>query len=156
MSRSLRLLAITFVVLAVACGGDDDAAPTSAAVPGGNTAAAGDESATASTAGDDQPVGVDEDYPVAVPGGWTIDILGRAGLDVSSQVQVLYPLDEFDEVVAFYDQWTDDQPGDYVRSETATGVIFRLVEPFRQIAVTNDYKEQGEQYTALQIVAPEG
>lgn len=38
-------------------------------------------------------------------------------------VQFIVPLEEWEATIAFYDNWTDDQAGDYVRTESESGGV---------------------------------
>lgn len=150
------LITLILVTSLVACGGGDDASDADPTASGTDNGGADGTATAAAASNGDRPAGAGEDFPVAIPGGWVIDIHGRAGLEIQNQIQVLYPLDQFDSVVAFYDQWTVDQPAEYARSETEDSVLFRLTSPIHLITVSDNYEEQGQRYTVLQITAAGG
>lgn len=153
---SMKVTLTTFAPLIVvtslvACGGGDETSDADRTTSGTSNGGVDGAAATAVQSNGDRPSGAGEDFPVAIPDGWVIDIHGRAGLEIQNQIQVLYPLDQFESVVAFYDQWTTEQPADYNRSDTDETVLFRLASPLHQIAISNNYEEQGQRYVVLQI-----
>ena len=161
MNITLSALA-TFIILTslVACGGGDDgpsddanggagADPTVNATSTSSTGSAGATPPPPSSG--DRPSGAGEDFPVAIPEGWVIDVNGSIGLVITNQVQVLYPLDQFESVVAFYDQWTADQPEEYTKIESDDGIVYQLGTPLRQIGVDDDFERDGSRYVVLLI-----
>jgi hypothetical protein len=160
MKITLTALATLILVTSlVACGGDDDD-------PGGdsNGGSGGDPTANATSnsgsgsvgatpppSSGDRPSGAGEDFPVPIPDGWVIDVNGSIGLVVTNNIQVLYPLDRFESLVDFYDQWTADEPDEYVRIESDNGIVYQLGSPLRQISVNDDYERDGTQYAVLLI-----
>jgi len=147
------------MLLVVACSGGDESSSSTSTTAQGNDTNINDNSGdaergdTPASFADGLPSGAGEDFPIAIPEGWLIDIHGRAGLTMSGSVQVLYALDEYDTIVGFYDEWTADQPDDYVRSEADTSVLFLLASPIHTINISNDYEERGNRYTILQVNA---
>jgi hypothetical protein len=152
----LLIVGIVAVALLVSCGdGDDETSPTAPATSGSvGTAGEADGGDTPAPAAGDLPTGAGEDFPIAIPDGWVVDFHGRSGLTVARAVQVYYPADDFDRIVAFYDDWTEGQPDEYTRTEAGDAARFiRATTPVRQITVTRNVPDQGEQYTMLQANA---
>lgn len=164
------------VLIASACGGDDDSGgttnPDSDQTSGDSTSDDGgsddgdsgeeDENGegAASASGTDFPEGTDEDFPVPVPAGWEIDIfeeLAEQGATMSGGVSVLYSNDDFDRIIAFYDQWTGEDTVDYVRSEAGDAIIYsRMESPIYTINVTGNHEERDQTFTSLLITIPQG
>lgn len=117
-------------------GGDDDG-------DGGDEGEGGGDSAP-SASGTAFPEGIDEDFLVPVPAGWEIDIyeeLAEQGVTVSAGVQVLYPNDDFDRIIAFYDDWTEQDSVDHVRSEAGDTIVYQRMEaPVSQITVQRNFE----------------
>lgn len=151
---------VTLVAIA-ACGGDSSESSFATTAAGSQ---AGADEAPAATGGVSDgsaagglPVGADDDFPIAIPAGWLIDFYERTGLEVAGSIQVMYGPDEFDDIVAFYSDWTDARTEDYTRIDSGDVVIFQnAVTPVRRITITGDYEEGGERYTLLQAVASRG
>lgn len=107
--RTLLAVVFTGVLLLGACGDDDD---STAGSDGGSTDigdASGDvDDASGDTGSDsaDEEAGADSadlDFPIPVPDGGTVEANTESeGVLVAS---VRYPLDRFDEVAAFFDDW---------------------------------------------------
>ena len=57
---------------------------------------------------------IPNDYPVPFPDGGNVQTVITS--DGGGQVSVAYPLDRYDELVAYYDEWTSGQPGEWNRS----------------------------------------
>ncbi len=94
---------------------------------------------------------------MAIPGGWDKDILADLGLTQTTGAQLLYPREDFDRIVAFYDQWTADQSDDYLKTEGPDIVVFSGTEsPIFTISVSRDIEEGDTLYTQLLVVIPEG
>lgn len=167
--RRVLIPLIVMLLIAAGCGSGDDGSATTPQSPnqatgsgggGGDGNGSGDASPPA--AGNDQPVGAGEDFPVAIPEGWEVDLLGALEAEgasgFSGGVQLLYPADQFDELVTFYDRWTEEQPDEYAKSEVAdTDVVYlRLEAPTYTISLTRNFEDQGNQYTFLLVAVPEG
>ena len=160
--RTSTVLAIVLLVALTGCsaGDDNSASPGDTVQPatGDDSGSDGDapESAgggdTSPTQSDGSPAGAGEDFPIAIPNGWEIDIHAEIGLTGSGGVQLLYPDDEFDTLVAFYDQWTSDQTDEYAKSEADDLILFtRMDSPAYTIAVTGNHEERGDRFTLLQL-----
>jgi hypothetical protein len=149
------------------CSGDDDAASDAspADVDTGTDGEAGTDDADASSGGSggspagDLPDSVRDDFPVAIPEGWTVDLNAEVGITGGGAAHLLYPNDDFDRIVAFYEDWTDAQPDDYSRTDAPTengeGVIFTPLTGTGTISITSDEQERGETVTRLLASAAE-
>ncbi|MGA7227485.1 MAG: hypothetical protein WBZ40_08255 [Acidimicrobiia bacterium] len=150
----MLLLAIFAILVATGCSSGDDATTTDETQgqttdSGGADDDGGTTSGGAGTSGD-LPSSVPDDFPIAIPQGWEIDIHAEIGL-TGGVTQLLYSKDEFANIVAFYDDWTGSQPDEYAKTETADRVIFtRLETPTYLITVERDHEERGETWTLLQ------
>lgn len=54
---------------------------------------------------------IPDGFPIAVPDGG--DVISNITVGNQSGVTVLYPTDRYEAIVAFYDDWTAQQPGDW-------------------------------------------
>lgn len=167
---SLRRAAVVMgaVSLMVACSsGDDDTADDAdveATEPAGATDAtdASDPPADATDssgggpapgAPGELPGGVDEDFPVPFPDGWVIDTQeALAGTITTGAASVLFDVDDFDRVVAFYDDWAADR-ADIDRVEAPTLVRYLRADPLMAINILRDFEHEGGMYTGLQVSA---
>lgn len=150
---------LTVGLVAVACSSGDGAASTTqedaAAGSTGQSDTDAPDTNTPSGGENATSEGFDE-LPVGIPDGWEIDILGEIGFISTDGAQLLYPADDFENVVAFYDQWTADQPEEYAKTETEDQVIYsRMVSPTYFITVSRGHEERGELYTHLLVAAPQ-
>ncbi len=127
-----------------ACGGGDDTTSGDAAATvddGGESAPpdAGDggESGGSSDGGSDV---ADDDFPIPRPDGLVLDVLADSGIPSPGQRQLYYDGDDFDRVVAFYDDWTAEDEG-WTRNESAGIVVFSGsdTERIRTISITPDH-----------------
>jgi hypothetical protein len=128
-----------------ACGGDDDGGsdpPDAAATESTADAAPGEPTGVGSEdegeAGAADAAADDVDFPIPAPDGLVLDVLASTGADFSSgQRQLYYASDDFDRVVAFYDDWTGGA-GDWSRSETDGTVLFQDIggEFIRMITIS--------------------
>lgn len=150
--RSIGVLVIASVLGLPACGGDDDDAGSEPADVGApardgddEAGAADDGNETAANGGDaeggegDGPTASDG-FPIPAPDGLVLDALVDAGVDIGGQRQLLYENDDFDRVVAFYDDWTDGN-GEWSRGESDGTVLFQDVGgvAIRTISITPDH-----------------
>lgn len=165
--RTLLSVSLVLAMVIAGCGGSDEGAPTTqgsgqTADNGGDGGGGGDDGTNDGgdtappAASGDGPVGTDEDFPVPVPAGWEIDIYGelaeQAGI-VNSGVQVLYPADDFDSIIAFYDDWTTSQPAEYSRTVAGDQVLYIGMEsPIYWITVTANEEQRDQTWTLLQVV----
>ena len=161
-SRRFRALLFAAVLVVAACGGDDSADPPASDTDQSsedNSTDNGDADDGADNDGDgapgtppasgDLPDSVPDDFPIAIPSGWEVDLNGEIGLTVSSP-RLLYPVDAYNDIVAFYEEWTDAQPEDYARTEALQGVIFSRIEsPPYLITITPDHEERDATWTLL-------
>jgi hypothetical protein len=162
--RLVVLLVAAFGILSSACGpGDSSTETTGANQPADNGGVAdgsggGDGSDDGNGRGTDGPGpgndglpdSVPEDFPIAIPPGWSIDINAEIGLSASAAF-LLYPSGDFDAIVDFYDEWTTSQPDEYARTEAGDQVIYtRMETPTYLISVTRNHEERDQTWTLLQ------
>ncbi len=161
-------LAVVMVVALGSCGSADDGESVSSPAPetadsrgadstdseaDGNPS---DADASAMPSEGELPSSVPADFPIAIPAGWEIDFNAEIGLTVSS-TRLFYAADRYDEIVAFYDEWTAEQPDEYQRVETATGATFtRVASPPYLITIGRDHAERGQTWTLLQASGAAG
>lgn len=150
-------LALTIVV--AGCGSGDDAPPATqeAAQPTedrGTGEDSGDGGGVAAAPGTgDFPASVYEGFPAEVPAGWEIDINGEIGLTDQNSAQLLYPADDFDGLVAFYDEWTESQPVEFAKTEVEGKVIYTgSGGSIYSITITPDEEQRDQTFALLQII----
>lgn len=148
--RVIPALLIIMAMIVAGCGSDDGAAPDpTEQSSGGGTGDGGDADSSDSAAGD-LPKSVPEGFPVAIPAGWEIDVNEEMGLTVSA-ARLLYSSDEYDNLVAFYDEWTGSDSSEYSRTEASDSIIYtRLESPTYLISITRDHEERDQTWTLLQ------
>jgi hypothetical protein len=102
------LVGVIALVLVAGCGGgdDDDGSSDDAAA---GTAVATSSGGSGSDGGDTVEI---EPFSMALPGGVIAEI---SRTDIG--MQLYYPADDYDEVVKFFDDWTDAEPEEYERLE---------------------------------------
>lgn len=127
-------------------GGSDDG-------DSGNAGTGGeDDSSGAAPDSGDLPASVPDDFPIAIPPGWEVDLNGEIGLTVSAP-RLLYSADAYDEIVAFYDEWTAAQPEEYSRGEDPQGGGVTYTGgpegSVRLITVTANHEERDATWTLL-------
>lgn len=162
-SRRFWVLLFAVVLVVAACGGDDSADPPApdpdlssedSSTDTGDTDDGadnddGDGAPGTPPASGDLPDSVPDDFPIAIPSGWEVDFNSEIGLTVSSP-RLLYPADAYNDIVAFYEEWTDAQPEEYARAEGPQGVIFtRMESPPYIITITPDHEERDATWTLL-------
>jgi hypothetical protein len=169
-----KLLAVlfVFVLIAAACGGGDDnastASPDSDQTSGNEETSnggsdegggGGDEGASSGFTTRDaraDAVGAGADFPIPIPGGWQVDqfaLLEEEGASgFSGGVALEYASEDFDQLVAFYDEWTAAQPDEYARGEQENTVVYTKTSPLTQITISKDLDGPGT-YTFLSISA---
>ena len=144
--RVQTALALMALLASTGCGGDADdggaaATTTPAATVNDGTVAAtepgGGDDADGATSTDGSGDGAD--FSIPAPDGLVLDALVDAGLDIPGQRQLYYPDEDFDRVVAFYDDWTG-QEGEWARTEVEGVVVYQQVdgEAIRIITITPD------------------
>jgi hypothetical protein len=141
------LLAVAAVLGLAACGDDAGSDP---AIPGSD---AGDDVTTETGNDNGDPDGSDGqsndggtvdvgggDFAIPAPEGLVLDALVDSGLDMEGQRQLYYENDDFDRVVAFYDDWTS-QNGEWTRGEAEGIVTFQSLDgdSLRWITITPDH-----------------
>ena len=147
------VLAALALVAVVGCGGDDDdagsdpagaeASGSDADGDGGDDSAesGGDSGGDAGGSSGDSGGSADAgggDFPIPAPDGMILDALVDAGINIAGQRQLFYPNDDFDRLVAFYDDWTS-QNGEWARTEAAGTVVYQSFDgALRQISITPD------------------
>lgn len=142
-------VAVLAVLGLAACGGDDDAG----SVPAASSSGAGDDASTeagsdsgdsggagSSSNGDGTADAGDGDFPIPAPDGVVLDALVDSGLDMEGQRQLYYENDDFDRVVAFYDDWTS-RNGEWARGEALGKVSFTGLDGdlIRMITISPDH-----------------
>lgn len=65
----------------------------------------------------------DGDFPIPIPDGLVLDVLADSGITMSGQRQLYYEDDDYDRVVAFYEDWTS-QSGEWARGEAEGTISF--------------------------------
>jgi hypothetical protein len=116
------------------CRGDDDAADAGETGPDGDGDSEG--SSGASSGGGSVDVG---DFSIPAPDGLLLDALADAGIAMDSQRQLFYENDDFDRIVAFYDEWTG-QNGEWSRSKAEGSVLLQDISggALQMISITPD------------------
>lgn len=138
----IELLAALTLLLG-ACGGDDDSASGDAATAddGGDSGSSdAGASAVVGDSGDRNSDAADDDFPIPRPDGLVLDALADSGIPSPGQRQLYYEADDFDRVVAFYDDWTVEDGG-WTRAESSGNVVFSGsdTERVRTISITPDH-----------------
>lgn len=121
---------------------------------GSDAGASGGESTNPPGGTGGLPPSAVDDFPVEIPGGWETDILGELGLTNTTGVQLLYPAGDFANIVAFYDDWTESQTGEILRTEVGDMVVYTGVETdsgLHSIAITRDHQERDQSWVLLQV-----
>ena len=142
--RRLGVMAVV-MLLAVSCGGDDDASDD-VATPGGGvdatTDADGSDDGDGAGSGDAGTGGGSDGGEagstaggVPFPAGGR-DVLAEAGLSIDSQVQLFYPQDRFDELVAYYDDYTSSLPGEVFRTESGAVIVYQVFDEGSALTAT--------------------
>lgn len=127
-----------------ACGGDDAASPdtdppaTDVAADSGASDAADNGGPVAS--GDSSTDTAEDDFPIPRPDGLVLDALADSGIASPGQRQLYYLADDFDRVVAFYDDWTAGDDA-WTRTESGGIVVYSGIdtERIRTITITPDH-----------------
>ncbi|MEM9468083.1 MAG: hypothetical protein AAGA90_22125 [Actinomycetota bacterium] len=123
------------VLAAAACGGDDDAADIFGDVDdagGGDGAVVADDSDPGGDGGgsgelDRDPSAASGETEGGIPyPAEGLDVLADAGVEIAGQRQLHYPVDRFDELVAFYDDYVDGLGGQSGRAEVAGAVSWQV------------------------------
>jgi hypothetical protein len=134
---AVGLLSVLAVLGLAACGGDDDEG-SDAAVSGADDA--DDVSTEAGSGGGDSVDAGGGDFAIPAPDGLVLDALVDSGLDMEGQRQLYYDSDDFDRVVAFYEDWTSDN-GEWARAEAEGTVTFQGLDGdgIRSITISPDH-----------------
>ena len=115
------LLAILLVL--TACGGGQDTGGDGADDNSEESVAASGDTGDEPSESDSADLG---DFPIPAPP------VGEAALSSDSGgvkvYTITFPADQYDTVVAFYDDWTNSQPGDYSRTEAESGGVSWLLD----------------------------
>lgn len=160
-----RFLAFLFVfaLIASACGSDDDSADMSD--PGEATESQSSDNgsqasppAIGSTAGDARAdaVGAGADFPIPIPAGWLLDQyaeLEAQGVSLSGGVALEYANEDFDTLVVFYDEWTAEQPDEYVRGEEEDTIVYTKTSPLTQIFISKDFEGLDGRFITLLTIS---
>jgi hypothetical protein len=164
--RALWTVLLILAMLVAACGGGDDAAPTTQAPAqqtdsgsegdgGGDGSSSGGGGFTTDDARADA-VGAGADFPIPIPGGWQVDqfaLLEQEGASgFAGGVALEYANEDFDELVAFYDEWVASQPDEFVRAPLeGEGVVYTRTSPLTQITISKDFEGSDGLITFLTI-----
>lgn len=159
MNSRLSSCLLVLALILAGCG-SDDGATTSQAGPtsdGSGSSDGGQGAGSELPESGDLPESLADDFAVAIAPGWEFDILGDIGMTNTTGAQLLYPQDAFDEVVAFYDDWTASQAVDYTRTEIDDDVVYQSTEtPIIVITVSANYEERDQVFTYLLIATSGG
>lgn len=114
----------------------DEASPDTDNGAGGDAA---DDSGQPSDGNDSAEAGAD-DFPIPAPDGLVLDALADAGITMSAQRQLYYEDDDYDRVVAFYEDWTS-QNGEWATGQAEGVITFQSLDTdvIRSIAITPDH-----------------
>lgn len=159
---TLLLVALAMFALA-ACSATDDTTQDSTAPDqttdsggGGEDGGQAGNGGSGSSGNSDPPASLSDQFAVDIAPGWVFDLLGDIGLTNTTGAQLYYPAGAFEEVVAYYDDWTSSQPVEYARTEIGAEVVYQSLEtPIILITITPDQEEAGETYTHLLIAVGE-
>ena len=110
MKPLLSALAIAALLLA-GCGDDDDSNAEAADTAELDTTDTGGGAAAPDLG----------DFPIPAPPGTTE--AGRTEVEGNVAIGLTVPVDSYDDVIAFYDGWTDSESDDYQRVEAASGGV---------------------------------
>ena len=168
---ALAAVVVAAASLAGCSSGDDEPAASESVAPvtdnatgdNGDTAGGGEGDATGgadgadtgggdagAAVGSDRPDSVRDGFLIPMMAGWEVDVQGEIGLTDMSSAYLLYPNDAYDEIVAFYDDWFESQPGEFVRSETGGQAFYQLVnDSIYQVNVLPDHEERDQKWVAL-------
>lgn len=169
MRRLLPLFAVVAILAFTACNSSDDMAQSTTTSDsetangggneGGGEGDGGSDAGSGSSGNSEPPASLSDDFAVGIAPGWVFDALGDIGMTNTTGVQLFYPNDSFDEVVAYYDDWTGSQSVEYARAEVGDDVVYQSMEtPIILITVSPEhtYESQGETFTFLLIAVTEG
>ena len=132
---------VVVVLLAVvglaACGDDGDGSAPDTPTPGSPDSGTDASDGSDGSSGGSADVG---DFPIAAPDGLLLDALADAGIPMAGQRQLYYPNDDFDRVVAFYDEWTTEN-GEWSKGESGGVVVYQRLdsEGIESITITPDH-----------------
>lgn len=105
--RIVVLVAVVGFTVGAGCGGDDDAETQPDATP------------TVTTPSEPEPEdGTGDDFPIDAAPGFTASQRVDDG-----QLQLEYPADDLERVVAFYEDWTDDDDDTFERFDGDDGSV---------------------------------
>lgn len=163
----LIALLLTLASVLAGCGSEDGATDTDVtssttdsdgSSDGGGSDGTGGSGDGGSVSGGNSslPPGVAEDFPFPITDGWVIDVNGQVGIVNPAAALLMYPGDDFDRLVAFYQQWTDDQGAEYAKTESAEFVVFSNLETGAMITINKDEEYGDEILTGLAIIDPSG
>jgi hypothetical protein len=141
MKTALRLALLLVIPLtllvAVACSSDDSSEGDDAGGDSDTTSSTdgsgggGDSNGGGNDSDDDAIVEVgdpDAEFPIAIPDGILVDPLAEAGIRMEGGRQLLYAEDDFDRLVAFYDDWTASQDREFAKAIAGDTVTFLSLE----------------------------
>jgi hypothetical protein len=124
MRISIRTaIASVGLALLTACSGSDGQSDIDAAANGSGDTGQGTSIAGGFAAGTDLG-----DFAIPAPEGGAVARI--PGGPQATVYVITYPSDRFDELVAYYDEWTSDEPDDYERREGGSGsMTWQLARP---------------------------
>lgn len=168
--RTSLAAAVVLVVPLAACGGGDDepAAAEAGETAGEESGESGSDGEAVGAEGDgdtgtgagesgsvgnsDRPDSLREEYPIPIAPGWEVDVLGEIGMSETAGVQLLYPEDAYDDMVAFYDEWFESQPEEYGRSVIGEDVVYQLLGgTYYTVNIAPGYEERGRTWVTLLV-----
>jgi hypothetical protein len=100
------------------------------------------------------PKGVGEDFPFPILDGWVIDVNGDIGIVNTAAASLLYPVEDFDRLVDFYQQWTDGEAAEYAKTESQEFVVFSNLETGATITIKPNEEYGDQTLTLLGILSP--
>lgn len=145
--RRMRLVGTPLLLLIVlilgACGsGDEEVSDDAVAATSAEDSADAADGSDSDGAESDDAGSTDfggDDFSIPSPDGMILDALESAGISMDSQRQLYYPNDDFDRIVAFYDDWIGSN-GEWSKAEAEGTVVYQDISGngIRQITISPD------------------
>lgn len=155
--RVFLFLLLALGMALAGCSSGDDASPTTAGSqqqPGDGNGGGGQDGDDGGTSGPsesgDLPDSVPDDFEIPFPSGWEIDVHDEIGL-VSSGTQLLYAEDRYDEIVAFYDDWTESRSEEYAKTVAGDTVAFTRMDGTIWLITVSKDEQRDQKWTLLQV-----
>ena len=138
MQRIRRMVIVAVLALSAgACGGDNDGGGTLLDPLGDDAGSAGEsdsdggggstESGSSGSRLDSDPSAPAGETEGGIPypaGG--LDVLDAAGINIGGQRQLHYPVDRYDELVAFFDDYVESLSGETSRSDILGAINWQI------------------------------